>query len=71
LFVLTKGEFGAKVYTNERKRNSSKFIAARKINNPNVIGCGDIFGASFFYNYIRNKNAIESLSIAVSNAELL
>ncbi|MFZ1518571.1 MAG: carbohydrate kinase family protein [Ignavibacteriaceae bacterium] len=67
---ITKGELGAKLYTNDEKEIVSKFIAARKIINPNVIGCGDIFGASFFYNYIRNVNAIESLSIAASNAEL-
>lgn len=67
---ITKGELGAKVYFSESNKICSKFISAKKINNPNVIGCGDIFGASFFYNYNRNKNAFESLSIAVSNAEL-
>jgi sugar/nucleoside kinase (ribokinase family) len=70
VICVTKGELGAKVYFNELNKICSKFISARKINNPNVIGCGDIFGASFFYNYIRNKNVVESLLISVNNSEL-
>jgi sugar/nucleoside kinase (ribokinase family) len=70
IVCVTKGEFGAKVYFTNSNEILSYFIAARKINNPNVIGCGDIFGASFFYSYIRNKNVIDSLSKAVATAEL-
>jgi len=66
---VTKGELGARVYFKDQKEILSYFVAARKINNPNIIGCGDVFGASFFYSYIRNKDAIDSLTNAVEKAE--
>ena len=66
---VTKGELGARVYFKDQKEILSYFVAARKINNPNIIGCGDVFGASFFYSYIRNKDAIDSLTKAVEKAE--
>jgi sugar/nucleoside kinase (ribokinase family) len=69
ILCVTKGEFGAKVYYNNQNEVASYFVAARKIINPNVIGCGDVFGASFFYSYIRNKNVLDSLINAVANAE--
>lgn len=70
ILCVTKGEFGAKIYSQKSDEIHSYFIAAKKNNNPNIIGCGDVFGASFFYNYIINKNEIESLSKAVETAEL-
>jgi sugar/nucleoside kinase (ribokinase family) len=69
IICVTKGEFGARVYCKNQNEIASYFVAAKKINNPNVIGCGDVFGASFFYSYIRNKNAFDSLTDAVMNAE--
>ncbi len=69
VLCVTKGEFGAKIFYHRQNEIASYFIAANKISNPNIIGCGDIFGASFFYSYIRNKNAINSLTNAVANAE--
>ena len=70
IVCVTKGELGAKVYFKNSNEILSYFVAARKISNPNVIGCGDVFGASFFYSYIRNKNVMDSLSNAVAMAEL-
>lgn len=71
ILCVTKGELGARVYFKNQNEIASYFVAARKIYNPNVIGCGDVFGASFFYSYIRNKNVIDSLTNAVANAEHL
>ncbi len=70
ILCVTKGELGAKVYFKNSDEILSYSISARKINNPNVIGCGDVFGASFFYSYIRNKNVYDSLFNAVTKAEL-
>jgi sugar/nucleoside kinase (ribokinase family) len=72
ILCVTKGELGAKIYYKKSDEIISYFWAARKINNPNVIGCGDVFGTVFFYNYIRNRNRneIESLREAVETAEL-
>ena len=69
ILCVTKGELGARVYFKNQNEIASYFVSAKKINNPNVIGCGDVFGASFFYSYIRNKNVIDSLTNAVANAE--
>ena len=70
IICITKGKLGAKVYFKESNEIISYFIVANKIHNPNVIGCGDVFGAAFFYSYIRNKNVIDSLSKAIAAAEL-
>lgn len=69
VLCVTKGELGAKIYYYQQNEIASYFVAGNKINNPNIIGCGDVFGASFFYSYIRNKNAINSLTNAVATAE--
>jgi sugar/nucleoside kinase (ribokinase family) len=69
ILCVTKGELGARVYFKNQNEIASYFVSAKKINNPNVIGCGDVFGASFFYSYIRNKNVIDSLTKAVAYAE--
>lgn len=69
ILCVTKGDIGAKIYFKKSKEIISYFIAAKKIKNPNVIGCGDVFGASFFYSYIRNKNEIDSLNQAVALSE--
>jgi sugar/nucleoside kinase (ribokinase family) len=68
ILCVTKGDLGARVYYNNKNEIASYFAAARKIINPNIIGCGDVFGASFFYSYIRNKNVIDSLTKAVAYA---
>jgi sugar/nucleoside kinase (ribokinase family) len=70
IICVTKGALGARVYFRNSNENLSYFVAARKIDSPNVIGCGDVFGASFFYSYIRNKNVMDSLSNAKLSAEL-
>jgi sugar/nucleoside kinase (ribokinase family) len=66
---VTKGEVGAKIYSQKTGEIHSYFVAAKKINNPNVIGCGDVFGSAFFYNYIKTKNEMDSLDNAVKTAE--
>lgn len=66
---VTKGNEGAKVFQKYNNEILSYFVSAKKIDNPNVIGCGDVFGASFFYSYIKNKNVVQSLRDAVTNAE--
>lgn len=69
ILCVTKGDLGARVYYNSKNEIASYLVAAKKIIKPNIIGCGDVFGASFFYSYIRNKNAIDSLKNAVAYAE--
>ncbi|MDP2364986.1 MAG: PfkB family carbohydrate kinase, partial [Ignavibacteria bacterium] len=70
IICVTKGAHGAKVFSKDSNETLSHFIAARQIKNSNTIGCGDVFGASFFYSYIRNKNVMDSLTNAIETAEL-
>ena len=62
--IATKGNKGAKVYFSENKFLSSEEIPALDVKPVNKVGCGDVFGAVYFYNYIRNKNLIEALTLA-------
>ncbi len=69
ILCVTKGVIGAKIFYLKQDEIVSNFIAADKISNPNIVGCGDVFGASFFYSYIRNNNEFNSLTTAVTIAE--
>lgn len=68
---VTKGEQGARIYYNRNGEINSYYVAARKANNPHLIGCGDVFGAAFFYSYIRKRDVIESMGAAILAAERL
>ena len=37
-------------------------VDAEKVEAINKVGCGDIFGAVFFYTYIKDNNVINSLN---------
>lgn len=64
IFIQTTAERGATVFYKEQ--NSVKRIHknALKTNVVNKVGCGDVFGAVYFYNYISNKNVILALEQA-------
>ena len=64
IFVLTKAEIGARVYTLNNNEIISIFKSSFKIKNRNMIGCGDVFGAVFFYTYIKTEDLYKSLSVA-------
>ncbi len=76
LLIITRGKNGALLYTRENGINSLK-INGEKIAAENKIGCGDIFGATFFYSYIRTRDSKHSLesanhagAVAASTADL-
>ena len=64
IVIITKAEVGAIAYFRENGKIESVFDAAKKFKVQNSVGCGDVFGAIFFYSYIRNKNIIQSLETA-------
>lgn len=64
IFIITKAEAGARVFFKKDGKVESVFSSAKKITVQNSVGCGDVFGAVFFYRYIRNKNITESLNAA-------
>ncbi|MGQ9798362.1 MAG: carbohydrate kinase family protein [Ignavibacterium sp.] len=69
IILLTKGVLGAKIFYLKNQEVMSYFISANKIIKINTVGCGDVFGASFFYNYIRSRNVYQSLSLAINKTE--
>lgn len=69
IICVTKGEKGAVCYfMDDQKKFSSYFVSAKKIENAKAIGCGDVFGAVFFYNYILTGDVISSLKKAVNES---
>jgi sugar/nucleoside kinase (ribokinase family) len=64
IIIITKGEKGAQVYYREGGKIKSLFLEPVYVNTVNKIGCGDIFGAVFFYSYISTRNVEKSLTSA-------
>jgi len=62
--ILTMEELGAKIFYLENGEINSVFKPANKIEVKNKIGCGDIFGAVFFYDYLINRDINKSLEKA-------
>ena len=64
IVIITKGDKGAHLYFGSDDKMKTNFIEAVKINTVNKIGCGDIFGAVFFYSYISTRDVSKSLMLA-------
>ncbi|MCP5063634.1 MAG: carbohydrate kinase family protein [Ignavibacteriae bacterium] len=65
VLIITKGNRGATVYP--ILNNSEVFridVAPIKITSKNSVGCGDIFGATFFYFYVKLLDINEALKKA-------
>ncbi len=62
--IVTKAESGINAYKFENNSLNGIDIPPVKINVNNKVGCGDIFGATFFYSYIGTNNFEESLKKA-------
>lgn len=64
VLIITKGKDGANLYT--RLNESTKLVSVKglNVNSVNKVGCGDIFGAVFFYSYISTKDVEFSLARA-------
>ncbi len=71
LLLVTKGNLGAIMFYMNNNRLESFSVPAEKAKVVNKIGCGDVFGAVFFYSYITNKNFFESLEKAVYAGSLI
>jgi len=64
ILIVTKDKHGARAYFIDENEIRSVFISAAKVKVLNKVGCGDVFGAVFFYNYIRKGDIIDSLTAA-------
>ena len=64
ILIVTKGDSGAQVYYRSDREVKNLIVDAIKVNQVNKIGCGDIFGAVFFYTYISTNDILVSLNAA-------
>ncbi len=62
--IITKRSRGARVYCLLKSEVVSMFQKGLQVKENNKIGCGDIFGAIFFYTYIKFNNLNKSLRFA-------
>lgn len=69
IVCLTKGASGVKIFYSHKNEIASFFRAVKKISNNNKVGCGDVFGATFFYGYISYGNIFKAAELASSSAE--
>ncbi len=64
ILIVTKGDTGIRAFFKNQNEIASIFIPAEKVNSINKVGCGDIFGAFFFYTYIETQNLAFALRTA-------
>lgn len=68
--VVTLGANGAKIYFRDKGCLNSVYASPVKTKSVTAVGCGDVFGAAFFYYFVKGKNAVTSLYAAVKYAGL-
>jgi hypothetical protein len=64
ILIKTMGRVGARAYFRDRGEIASAFVTAIKSKALNQVGCGDVFGAAFFYSYISQRDLLYSLRFA-------
>ncbi len=68
LLIITKGENGVEAY---KKNGEEISFPAEKVSVKHKVGCGDVFGSVFFYNYINGSSITKSIYIANKIAGLV
>jgi pfkB family carbohydrate kinase len=64
IIIITKDKFGASLFSQKNGKTISTSVSANKVKEQNKVGCGDVFGAVFFYYYMKTENEIISLNNA-------
>ncbi|MGA8264648.1 MAG: carbohydrate kinase family protein, partial [Ignavibacteriaceae bacterium] len=64
ILLVTKGELGARAYYKKDNEIISTFVSSLKTETKNRVGCGDVFGTVFFYNYIKDLDITKALKLA-------
>ena len=63
-FIVTKGKDGVDLYFVINNNREHIHIDGTEVEATNRVGCGDIFGAVFFYNYIKSHDYHTSIKRA-------
>lgn len=71
IVCVTKGVSGVRVYYHNKNETASCFRATKKVSYNNKVGCGDVFGAVFFYGYISSGNIFKAVESASTSAEFI
>lgn len=67
--IVTRGSRGATVYQTEKKHVVRTDVEGIPVGTaPDTTGCGDVFGASFFLNYLKTHDIIASTKVANATA---
>lgn len=64
ILIVTKGENGSVVYYQVGNEIKTSYAEALQGETKNKVGCGDIFGAVFFYAYLKTNSAEAALQLA-------
>ncbi|MBN2572912.1 MAG: carbohydrate kinase family protein [Ignavibacteriales bacterium] len=64
ILIITKGAKGFTAYIKDKNEIEIFEEDGLDINCVNKVGCGDIFGATFFYSFLKDKDAKKALSKA-------
>ena len=62
--IVTRAERGATIFFRDNGITKNIYREAFKMILINKVGCGDVFGAVYFYNYKKNKNVFLALERA-------
>lgn len=68
--IITMADKGIKSFFNNNGNIEKQEIESLKIIQKNSVGCGDVFGSAFFYNYSKTNNFFDSANIANKTAGL-
>lgn len=71
IVCLTLGEKGVKIYYKNQGEICWFFRSTKSVDSSNQIGLGDVFGATFFYSYIRNRDIFYASERAAQAAEFI
>ena len=63
--VVTRSDKGATVFYKDLESINFVYKKALKVNTINKVGCGDVFGAVYFYNCIKNQKIHLALEQAI------
>jgi sugar/nucleoside kinase (ribokinase family) len=69
--IITKAERGAVLYRKENDEIERIFVSSVKEPGENRVGCGDVFGAAFFYSYICGNSIYTALKFANTAAGVI